>query len=357
MVRFYRSSARYRRRYNRYRRYRRWYRRRYRRFVNSSSKSRVRVKIPVAFNVQLTVAANETQSNVLTVTPFWNNRTHASGLSTVACRGGLLASDLFKRYAALYDSFKLDGMKCAISITSPVGSGQGAFPALSVYTSWDRNFQYGDFDTVAHYPTLDEMKKQSSFLAATALNNSITKLVRSCYASDLFEKSSFIDCDNVRLLLAIGGVANQSTDAFATAGDTSTIQSVKTPSFCPALCFGVDTGSSVDAVDDRPCNLIVETMYYVTFRNPKYGGSAAGAKIEGVPRSVTFGDGDGMDEDDGDMDQGDILDEFASAPRAAAASDMDVVAPAPLSRRQLSAASEATHASAAPTTKTRRKNQ
>lgn len=297
MVRFYRSSY-GRRRYNRYRRYRRWYKRKYRRFANGSSRSRVRIKVPVQFNVALSVPANDTASNVLTVCPFFNNATATAGtLSEGAVRGGLSSSQLFLNYGNLYDSFKVDGMKVAVSITSPVGTGQGAFPSLSVYTAWDRKFDRADFTQANQYPTVDQMRVQSSFLASTALNNSITKLKRSCYASDLFEKAGFVDCHGATLTAQmIAGVANQSFTAFTTS-DGGTIAA---PAFCPCFMFGVDTGSSIDAVNARPVTLVVEVMYYVTFRNPKFGGSAPSAKIDAIERSVQMDGGDF--DDDGDLD-------------------------------------------------------
>lgn len=297
MVRFYRTAS-GRRRYMRYRRYRRWYKRRYRRFANGSSRSRVRIKIPVQFNVSLNVPANSNTSNVLTVCPFFDNGTATAGtLSEAAVRGGLTSSPLFVNYGNLYDSCKCDGMKVAVSVTSPVGVGQGAFPSLAVYTAWDRKFERNDFTSAAAYPTVARMRASSSFLASTAVNNSITKLKRSCYASDMFEKGSFVDCNASNLATQmIAGVANQTLTAF-TSGDGGAIAY---PAFCPCFMFGVDTGSSIDAANARPVNLVVEVMYYVTFRNPKYGGSAPSAKIDAIERSVHMDDGD-MD-DPGDMD-------------------------------------------------------
>ena len=296
MVRFYKTAS-GRRRYNRYRRYRRWYKRKYRRFANGTSRSRVRVKVPVQFNVALSVPAGSTESNVMTICPFYNNSTATAGtLSEAAVRGGLSTSQLFINYGNLYDSFKVDGMKVAVSITSPVGAGQGAFPSLSVYTAWDRKFERNDFDTAAHYPTVANMRTSSSFLASTAVNNSITKLKRSCYASDLLEKASFIDCHGTNLAnQQIAGVAAQTLQAFTTSAAGAQLSN---PAFCPGFMFGVDTGSSIDAQNARPVTLVVEVMYYVTFRNPKYGAAASAAKIDAIERSVDFGDLD----DDGDMD-------------------------------------------------------
>lgn len=346
MVRYYRSSY-GRRRYNRYRRYRRWYKRKYRRFANGSSRSRVRIKVPVQFNVALSVPAGANTSNVLTVCPFFNNGTATAGtLSEAAVRGGLSTSQLFINYGNLYDSFKVDGMKVAVSITSPVGSGQGAFPSLSVYTAWDRKFERADFTQANQYPTVAQMRVQSSFLASTALNNSITKLKRSCYASDLFEKSCFVDCHGQTLATQmIAGVANQSLTVFT----TSDAGNIALPAFCPCFMFGVDTGSSIDAVNARPVTLVVEVMYYVTFRNPKYGGSAPSAKISAIERSVEMDDGDF--DDDGDLDgPPPALADFDDPP-AAAARVLDSSAAALV---RPTGSTLGTSSSARPTSKTRR---
>lgn len=311
----------YRRRYGRrsWNRFRR-YRRRYRRFVNSSSRSRVRVKIPVQFNVSLNVPAAAHQSNVLTITPFYSNTTHtADGLAEAALRGGLLEAPLFTNYANLYDAFKLDGMKVAISITSPVGVGANAFPSLSVYTGWDRQFQVSDWSDAAAYPTCDKLKNASSFLASTALNNSITKLTRSCYASDLFEKSSFKDCDHTSApAMTVAGVANQNVNFF---GNSIYPQQNTLPAFAPGFMFGVDTGSNVDLVTKRPVDLVCEVMYYVTFRNPKYGGASNRAGLTGITRSIAP-DLDGGGDDDGfDIDLiDDSSDPMADEDQAAQAS-------------------------------------
>lgn len=310
MARF-RRYTRYRRRWlGRYYRRRRYYRRSYgRKFANGSSRSRVRIKVPVQFNVALSVPAGANTSNVLTVCPFFNNGTATAGtLSEAAVRGGLTNSQLFINYGNLYDSFKVDGMKVGVSITSPVGAGTSAFPSLAVYTAWDRKFERADFTQASQYPTVANLKTSSSFLASTAVNNSITKLRRSCYASDIFEKASFLDCNASNLATQmIAGVANQTLTAF-TSGDGTQIAY---PAFCPCFMLGVDTGSSIDSSNARPVNLVVEVMYYVTFRNPKFGGSPATKDDIAIPRSIY------MDDEDGDMDQEDDDDLLELAAAAA----------------------------------------
>lgn len=291
----------YRRRYGRrsYGRFRR-YRRRYKRFINNSSRSRVRVKIPVTVNTQMTVPANSTLSNVISISPFFGNTTH-SGTAVGTLMGTVFESPLYTAYSGLYDEVKCDGFKLNFSITSGIGPG-GTFPSLSVYTSVDRKLTFHDFadaydaahPTNSHYPIASELKNSSSYLAAVALNNSVTKMVRRCYASDLFEKASFVDATPNTASYTVNGQASQTVRQFA-GGQ---------PAFNPVMYFACDTGSSVDAVNSRDCNVVIEIMYYLTFRNPKYGGSAlsSGNRTISIPRGVIF-----PDDSDGDMDDGSIL--------------------------------------------------
>lgn len=284
----------YRRRYGRRSYYRlRRYRRRYRKFVNGSSRSRVRVKVPVTFSTSLTVAANAHLSEVLTVTPFYSNDTHTNKGKN-ALRGGLLSSPLFHAYGALYDAFKLDGMKVQVAITSAIGPG-GSFPSLSCLTAWDRQFQPTDWDTSAHYPNAGNIRTASSFIASTALNNSITKLTRSSYASDLLEKAGFLDCDYSHATTTVNGEQNQDVYFFNSQGQN--IATSRLPPYAPAFMFCIDTGGNVNTAAPRDCELVVEIMYYVTFRNPKYGGSGSSAQVAAVPRySLDDDDGDDMDD-------------------------------------------------------------
>lgn len=303
----------YRRRYGRrsYSRFRR-YRRRYKRFINSSSKSRVRVKIPVTVNATMTVPANSTVSNVISVSPFYGNTTQ-SGAAIGTLLGDVFGSPLFAAYQGLYDQVKCDGFKLNFSITSGIGPG-GVFPSLSIYTSVDRKLNANDFaesitsqPNSAHYPVASELKNSSTYLSAVALNNSVTKMVRSCYASDLFEKASFADASQKQQLMKVNAVANQSVRCFAGTD----------PSFVPCMYFACDTGSSVDTANSRDCAVVIEIMYYLTFRNPKYGGGGlSSAKTISVPRGPIFPDDDGDMDGEDDMDIGGDMD--AGAAQAAA---------------------------------------
>lgn len=297
----------YRRRYGRrsYSRFRR-YRRRYKRFVNSSSKARVRVKIPVTVNAQMTVPANQTVSNVISVCPFYGNTT-GSGAAAGTLLGDVFQSPLFAAYQGLYDQVKCDGFKLNFSITSGIGPG-GVFPSLSIYTAVDRKLTANDFAASlatapqgSHYPVASELRNSSTYLSAVALNNSVTKMVRSCYASDLFEKASFADASSHSAVMTVNNVAAQTVRCL----------SATDPAFLPCMYFACDTGSSIDSSNSRDCAVVIEIMYYLTFRNPKYGGGGVAAKTLAVSRGPIFPDVYAGYDDDAlaaDMDDGGDID-------------------------------------------------
>lgn len=57
-------------------------------------------------------------------------------------------------------------------------------------------------------PDADAIKNASSMSVATALNNNVAKISRSCYASDLIEKAQWIDssmdaADRILILLGM----------------------------------------------------------------------------------------------------------------------------------------------------------
>ena len=174
--------ARYYRRYRRYRprRYvRRWFRRRFRRYVNGSSKSTIRVKC----NQTVSVAQNAgygddgTSAVVYALNPYYH-------LSPAA----LVNNALYQNYVRLYEETKMIGMKLEIAVTSPIGGADT--PSLQLYTCFDRRHGYGELA-----PTVDGIKKSSSSIVSTALNNNVAKIVRSIYASDLIEKAQWHDSE------------------------------------------------------------------------------------------------------------------------------------------------------------------
>lgn len=258
------------RRYRRYRRYarrgfKRYFRRYTRKFINGSSKSTVRVKIPVSFTDAMTQQANATSTGTTAYCPLQSSQ----------FKGSAITSLLYRTYCNLYDQVKLIGMKYKISIINQIGNA--TIPALEIYTAIDRNYGYGE-----SIPSASEMQVYSTFQKATALNNSVAKLTRSCYASDAMEKMIWHDA-------SIGTPdAYYHDTAWETAGANPNF-------FVPAfmMCMAVPTTTASTTI-----NYSIDCMYYFAFRNPKYGGSTVNRgslEIESIDtraRPVVDGDPD-----------------------------------------------------------------
>lgn len=322
MPRYYRFSG---RRYRRYRRYRRFYRR-YRprrRAINATSRSRIRVKIPAQIQVKLTIPEDEHDSNVASLCPLVCTQLPAGG--SINWRSGLLSAPLYTTYSLLYDEMKLEGFKAQIAITSPVGSAAGAYKSLQLYTAIDRKMTYDDMKN-AKYPTVQQLKNYSSYIAATALNNNIAKVTRSVYASDLFEKASFADASPVTYasVSVSNGAADAATDLLTLASNQYVPASsgnrivVTGPAFNPCMFIGVTAPSDTGGAGGSDVNLLIDVMYYVTFRNPKFGAGAGAAKVSYEAASASMDDPDG-DLDGGDLGGGDMDDTPARVPAPAPA--------------------------------------
>nr|AIY31235.1 hypothetical protein [Dromedary stool-associated circular ssDNA virus] len=301
----------YRRRFRRYRRYgRRYLRRRSyaRRYVNASSRSSLRMKC----NQTQTTTATAGHSDAATGASVWRLRPYANEDTS------LTNNPLYQAYLSLYEETKLIGMKVNLAVTSQVGGVDT--PSLQIYTAWDRRHGYDD-----DVPTVAQIKAAATSSVATALNNNVAKLSRSLYASDLIEKAQWHD----------SSVTANVDNAWLTAGNNPNF-------FCPAFFFFFNSPSLAAT---HAISFSVSVTYYVAFRNPKYGGSSASKDLPA--RTVTFAGGD----DGGDMEEEEMLvsprasasdlariESFRYQPDAAAMADAE---PAPLERRQRSAASQA----------------
>ena len=146
----------YKRRYpTRYRRYRRFYRRSYaRKYANGSSRSQIRLKVPITYNGTLTQAANTQGTTIQAVTPW----------KTTAVKA--IDSQLYRNYCNLYEEVKSIGMKINVSVASQVGGSD--IPSLQILTSFDRRWSSQEAA-----PSYAEMKVYSTYSVANAVNNSI----------------------------------------------------------------------------------------------------------------------------------------------------------------------------------------
>lgn len=265
--------------YRRYRRYRRYYRR-YggyaRKFANGSSRSTIRVKVPIADVFTATQAANTLGTPIqLIAHPFYD---------TAYLKTSALKSPLYQLYTQLYEEVKCIGAKVKVAVTSAVGGSD--IPSLQIVTAWDRRL--GSGEDSATNPNYAQLLSYSTQQAVTAVNNSIAKLTRSCYASDLMEKAQWHDCS----LLAASNIRDA---AFLNANTNPNF-------FCPGLYIGFGV---LNTTAQTGVNYSVDVTYYFAFRNPKYGSSASAAKS--VEMRAAMADGAQLDTeeilDEGTLDE------------------------------------------------------
>lgn len=248
------------------RRYRRRYTPYSRRYVNASSRSSVRMKTVVTDTWNATAGYGSTAAGAVVVS---FNPLAGTNDSLAAAN-----SPLYRTYCSLYEECKCVGAKVSLAVVSAVGGSD--IPSLQIYTSWDRKHGYQEPEYSA-----SDIKNASTSNVATALNNNVAKLTRSCYASDLMEKATWFDA-------TLDGTANNINQAWRAAALNPNM-------FCPAF-FAFFNCPSLGAT--KAVSISVSVTYYFAFRNPRYGGSGGNAKLADLgARSVSF-----PDEDDGDMD-------------------------------------------------------
>lgn len=255
IYRRYRRYRRSRRRLTGRRRYRRTYARRY---VNASSRSSIRMKCTQTVTYSLNAGFSDaaTSAQIGNITPYYNS---------AFC---VTANELYRAYCGLYEETKLIGMKVVLNVASAVGGTD--IPSLQIYSTWDRRYGHGEATA-----TTDDIRMSANNTVATALNNSVAKIKRSCYASDLMEKAQWHDSSIVP-----PGTADGGKDAAWLAAGTN-------PNFfCPSFqyFFNCPSKSAVTSI-----NYSASVTYYVAFRNPRYGGSSSSSK-DLPTKSVTFAD-------------------------------------------------------------------
>lgn len=301
----------YRRRWRRRpRRYvRRWMKRRARRFVNGSSKSQVRLKVPVSAVRTFTIDVSQdaqghtvvTPSDPQYICPFATIRDDASSNMSA------LSSPLYQAYCNLYEEVKCIGMKTQLSVSTQIGGT--TLPALEIQTALDRKLARDDV-SLGSKPSYAQMKTSSSFLSSVAINNSIAKLQRTCYANDLFERAAWHDCTlNIQNLNPPHNYRDETWET----------NSASVPFFCPGLWIAMNCPGVPAATVDVVCS--IETMFYFSFRNPKWGSAVTAQRMRVDPANpIDYGDMDsrgpagGADVDmDRDEDpEGDIFEQFAA---------------------------------------------
>ena len=237
----------------------------------ASSRGRIRVRVPVQQVVSLTFPANSIDSNVLTSSPFYRDSSTAP-LAVAAA----VNMPLYAAYANLYDQVKCDGVVTTLSVVSPIGSGAGALSALQVIVAYDRQGTKNEVTNASDLPsaiTVGQLFSYSSAVAKSAINNSVAKMTRSCWASDLQERTMFHDCS---IFVSTGGTRVYDHDFYSNAA--------KVGYFAPLTMIGLRL-PAVAPQDGVSVQLLLEQTYYFTFRNPKFGGdpSASRASLRSIP--------------------------------------------------------------------------
>lgn len=277
--------------YRRYRRWRRWrkygYRRRYRRgrVINATSRSRVRMRITTSVQKNMVVPVGATGSYVMAINPWMYNKDNTSSESDrirVALPCSMVNTELYDKFAALYDEVKVDAMTVNITLLNPLQVNVGP-NALTFHTAWDRNgnrrelewtsddLPEQDIGIAGSYPLFSDLASLSSHSSAIATQNSIPKIVRTVYASDLMEKISFADSDciqskdddpDVRIANSMHRVKINS--AFYDARGNFT-------PFSPTFFFALEQPTAPLVASSYAVQ--VQCTFTVTFRNPKFGAS------------------------------------------------------------------------------------
>lgn len=266
-----------------YRRYRRrsWrprYRRRYRRrgtrrFINGSSRSVIRAKIPYQLQSSVGILNGASESGVTTLVNPWIM---------------LPQSPLYRAFANLYDEVKLIGWKVALSSPGYLGANQlQTLTGFKFISGIDRRFCY----TGDPVPTYADLKQYASAKSVEVVYNSVAKFARSCYASDLIEKAQWHDSE---VIAAAGGVG-YADQAYAAAGANCNF-------FSPALFMGCETAIPNVTGNTIAVYVAVDITFYVAFRNPKYGGTAA--KV--LSNRVDDDNPNNPPDDDDDLDRDDM---------------------------------------------------
>lgn len=244
--------ARYRRRYAGYRR--RYYRRRSS-AGSVSSRSRCRIVVKTQKVVTLTIPAGNRDSDVLSSSPYYDMPQPAA----IAGCAGAVGSSLYRAYANLYDSVKCDGVISRVSIISPVGGSAGAVStALTVVSAYDRMGNREEVtSTGVNRLTLNDLLKFSTVQTRTAINNSVAKTGRMCWASDIQERTTFHDCD----------IGTNTAGSFDKDWNSNTS---KVNYFAPCFWCGVQLAAAT-STNPSTVDLLLEQVYYMTFRSPKFG--------------------------------------------------------------------------------------
>ncbi|AXQ03917.1 putative capsid protein [Hudisavirus sp.] len=248
--------ARYRRRYSGYRR--RYYRRRTSAGGSLSSRSRLRMRVPAQRVVTLTIPSESTDSDVATANPFFeqlNDRPQ--------CVCSAVGMPLYQAYTGLFDQVKCDGVVTKVAVVSPIGGGGAALQALQLLIAYDRQGTINETINSPASVTVSSLYNMSSVQIRSAINNSVAKTARSCWASDIQERTVFHDCT----------IAVTQDKKVIYDQDYNSDRQVAAY-FVPLTYIGIRNAAAA-ATSSTSVQILIEQVYYFTFRNPKFGAAPA----------------------------------------------------------------------------------
>ena len=245
--------------------------------VNLTSRSRVGIKAVDHYIQNMRVHGGTSYTDVFCLNPFMVKLSPTNVPQTYGCYPtSTINSAVVNAYCKLYDEFKVDSVTVKITLTSIVGNG-GDVNCVKFYTAWDRKGSIEDTKLLAKYPTVNDLEAMPSCQTAIIANNTTSSIVRSCKASDFFEKYVFCDCTCSNYNVTIRADATYSTPQSCYGADSYVQAGANMLMFCPTFYFGAETINYVPD-EDAYLNIVVDTVVFYTFRNPKYAGSIDDSK-------------------------------------------------------------------------------
>lgn len=269
MPRTYRRRATTRRRS----RYRRWWRNpaswRYARrrrtpVANKGTRGRTRIAMRSNTPLPFVIPPNTAYSAIAYLNPLVQNQTTPANKQPLAFLMGSFTS-IFDIYRRLYDQVKVDRVGIKLTGVDTIGNG-GQVGAIRVCMAWDRNSTQRDFFT-ANRIQITDIENMPGASVRMFTNNSRVQMWSSVSASDLAERSTFMDTDyaTMNLSSANTGWANDQT--------LLTLYPFQNPywaGFFPTCYIALALTQPNATGNAIPINMYADIYVTVTFRNPKY---------------------------------------------------------------------------------------
>lgn len=228
----------------------------------------MRVRVPVQMVANVQIPASNNVSNTYRIMPWCQTTLQNANSNVLAGNSGqclgCVHTTMFQAYRNLFDEVKCDGIKFKVTLLENIGIG-GTWKGVNVLTAIDRH--YGPREPV---PTYANIEQYASVSQTMFVNNSVSRVVRSCYAVDLIEKSMFTDSDTNADI----------TNAISLAGWNSQVSTLFSPCIFVSVATDANAGPQGATITFK-----VEGYVYLTFRNPKSSGAPA-SKEEAIDRVI-----------------------------------------------------------------------